>query len=130
MSRALLTLTADERRDQAIRWIRQAPDGTRVEFKRPKRTLPQNDRFWAMLTDVSTQIPYYGVWLHPDDWKLIFVAALKREMRMVPNLDGDGFVNLGTSSSDLSKEEMSDVIEMIFAYGAKHGVTFDEKDAA
>lgn len=129
MSRALLTLTTDDRRDQAIRWIRQAPDGTRVEFKRPKRTLPQNDRMWAMLTDVSTQVTHHGIRLSPEDWKVLFMSQLKRELRMVPNLDGDGFVNLGTSSSDLSKEEMSDLIEMIFAYGAKHGVRFNEEAA-
>ena len=28
---------------------------TRVEFKGPKRTLDQNSRMWAMLTDVSRQ---------------------------------------------------------------------------
>ena len=52
--------------------------------------------------------------------------ALHREVRMVPNLDGTGFVNLGTRSSDLSKEEMSDLMEIISAFGASHGVEFNE----
>ncbi len=50
---------------------------------------------------------------------------------MVPNLDGTGFVNLGRSSSDLSKSEMSDLIELIHAFGANHGVKFqDDAEAA
>jgi hypothetical protein len=58
---------------------------------------------WAMLTEVASQVDYHGTKLTPDDWKLIFLDGLKREMRIVPNLDGNGFVNLGRSSSDLSK---------------------------
>lgn len=51
--------------------------------------------------------------------------ALNREVRMVPNIDGTGFVNLGTRSSDLSKEEMSDLMEIISAFGANHAVKFN-----
>jgi len=132
MSRALVVLNSQAAREKAAAWVMRAPAGTRVEFKASKRTLPQNDRMWAMLTDVATQLTWHGVKLTPDDWKLVFLDALKREMRIVPNIDGTGFVNLGRSSSDLSKAEMSDLIEIIFAFGAKHGVVFhdDAKEAA
>jgi hypothetical protein len=49
--------------------------------------------------------------------------------RIVPNLDGSGFVNLGTRSSDLSVEEMSDLIELIHAFAAKRGIQFHWEDA-
>lgn len=126
MSRYLLTINSAARREQAHRLIDAAPSGSRVEIKAAKRSLPQNDRMWAMLTDVATQLPWHGVKLRPDDWKLIFLDALKRELRMVPNIDETGFVNLGRSSSDLTKSEMSDLIELIFKFGAEHGVTFQE----
>lgn len=126
MSRYLLTLRTSADRMRATQMIAQAPDGTRVEVKAAKRSIPQNDRMWAMLTDIATQLPWHGVKLRPDDWKLIFLNALKRECRMVPNLDGNGFVDLGRSSSDLSKSEMTDLIELIFAFGAQHGVTFQD----
>lgn len=128
MSRALLVLDSELQRQKAIRWIEMAPFGARVEFKAPKRTLPQNDRMWAMLTDVAQQVQWHGLSLKPDDWKLIFLDALKREIRMVPNIDGNGFVNLGRSSSDLSKDEMTDLIELIFAFGANHSVKFNEPE--
>jgi hypothetical protein len=85
---------------------------------------------WAMLTDVAMQLNWHGISLTPDDWKLVFLDALKREARFVPNIDGAGFVNLGRSSSDLSKEEMSELIELIFAFGAQHGVKFNEPENA
>jgi hypothetical protein len=117
-------------RQRAASWAHKAPAGTRVEFKASKRSLPQNDRMWSMLTEVARQVPWHGLVLKPDDWKLIFLDALKREVRVVPNLDGNGFVNLGRSSSDLSKAEMSDLQELIAAFGAQHGVQFHEQEAA
>jgi len=131
MTRYLISLWSKERREQAHRMIDAAPVGARVEFKAAKRTIPQNDRMWSMLTDVATQLPWHGVKLRPDDWKLVFLDALKRELRLVPNIDNTGFVNLGRSSSDLSKAEMGDLMTIIEAFGAQHGVVFyDDAEAA
>jgi len=130
MSRAQITLCSKPDRERATRWIEQAPAGTRITFKDSKRTVAQNDRMWAMLTEVAVQLPWHGLKLSPDDWKLIFLDALKRELRMVPNIDGTGFINLGRSSSDLSKAEMADLITLIEAFGAQHGVTFREPETA
>jgi hypothetical protein len=110
--------------------VSRLPDGTRVEFKETKRSIPQNDRLWAMLTDIAAQVKWHGLRLAADDWKLLFLDALKREVRMVPNLDGNGFVSLGRSSSDLSKAEMTDLIDLIHAFGANHGVVFHDGVAA
>ncbi|MBO9710522.1 MAG: recombination protein NinB [Caulobacter sp.] len=128
MSRALLVLSGADIRAKARHWVDVAPINTRVEFKKPQRTLPQNARMWAMLTDVAEQLPWHGVKLTADDWKLIFLDGLKQEMRLVPNINGNGFVNLGRSSSDLSREEMGDLMALIEAFGAQHGVTFHEPD--
>lgn len=130
MSRAVLVLTNDLTREKAGKWCRIAPAGTRVEFKQAKRTLPQNARMWAMLTDIARQLPWHGLTLSADDWKLIFLDAMKREVRLVPNIDGNGFVSLGRSSSDLSKEEMGELMDLIEAFGARHGVRFHEEEQA
>lgn len=126
MSRATIILSQQSDRLRAVNWVQRAPTGTRVEFKAAKRTLPQNDRMWAMLTDIATQLPWHGVKLRPDDWKLIFLDALKREVRIVPNIDGTGFVNLGRSSSDLSKEEMSDLMELMTEFATRHSVALQD----
>lgn len=131
MSRYLVTIHSTADRERIARILAAAPFGSRVEVKAAKRTLPQNDRMWAMLTDIAQQLPWHGQTLRPDDWKLIFLDALKRELRLVPNIDGTGFVNINQSSSDLSKSEMSDLIELMHEFGAKHRVTFhDDAKAA
>lgn len=126
MTRATLVLVSDEIRRKAASWAERLPEGTRIDFKAPKRSLPQNDKMWAALTDIATQLPWHGIKLSADDWKLLFLDSLKRELRMVPNLDGNGFVNLGRSSSDLSKEEMTALIDLIHMFGANHGVVFHD----
>lgn len=126
MSRYFLTLSDRAARLRALKIVEAAPPGARLEIKAAKRSLPQNDLMWSLLTDVSRQVTWHGQRLRPDDFKLIFLDALKRELRVVPNIDGTGFVNLGRSSSDLSKSEMSDLIELIRAWGAQHNVTFSD----
>lgn len=131
MSRYLVILTSRNEREKAKRYIDAAPDRSRVEVKAAKRTLDQNSKLWVMLSEIARQVTWHGVKLRPDDFKLIFLDALKREVRAVPNLDGTGFVNIGRSSSDLTKAEMSDLIELLFKFGAEHGVKFqDEAEAA
>jgi hypothetical protein len=105
-----------------------APPGTRIQFQAPRRTLSQNSLLWDILTDIARQVPWHGVKLSANDWKLLFMSALKTEMRVVPNLDNNGFVNLGRSSSKLSVSEMSDLIELIRAWCANNNVrTFEDE---
>lgn len=128
MSRASVTLYTYVDRMKVAAWARKAPEGTRVEFKQAKRTLDQNSKLWAMLTDVAQQVEWHGMKLRTGEWKFLFLDALSRERRLVPNIDGDGFVPLYKSTSDLSKGEMSDLIELIGAFGARHGVVFKDRD--
>jgi hypothetical protein len=126
MGRALLVLWNDATRAKAIDWIRRAPAETRVTFQAPKRTIPQNDRMWAMLTELSTQLLWHGQRLSTEDWKQVMLASLKREIRIVPTIHGDGFVQLGRSSADLSKDEMADLMTIIEAFAARYGVKMKE----
>jgi hypothetical protein len=112
-----------------MKLIHDAPDYARVEVKLEKRSLAQNAKMWSMLSDVATQLPWHGQKLRPNDWKLIFLDALKRETRIVPNLDNDGFVMLSQSSSDLSIDEMSDLIELITAFAEDHHIQLHDGGA-
>lgn len=123
---ALLVLAGDRERAKAIDWIKRAPVNSRVTFSGPKRSLPQNDRLWACLTDIAIALPWHGVKLSPDDWKLLFLAALGGEMRIVPSLAGNGFVDLGRSSSKLDKETFGELLALVDAFAAEHGVTLSQ----
>lgn len=126
MSRALITIKGAIDRERVARWAARAPFGTRIEFKQTKRSIPQNDRMWAMLTDVATQKEHVGRRYTPDQWKVIFMHACGREVQFIPALDNSTFIPWGQSSSDLSKHEMSDLIEFIFKWGAENGVVFHD----
>jgi hypothetical protein len=90
-----------------------------------KRTSDQNRLLWAALGDLSAQVDWYGEKLSPEDWKNVVSASLKKQ-RAVRGIDG-GFVVLGQSTSRMSKAEFSELIELIYAFGAERGVTFKEQ---
>ena len=97
--------------------------GWRVEFKETKRSLPQNDKFHAMLNDIATQLTWTdGKRYSPEDWKRYFMREVNRE-RYMPHEDG-GYVPIGRSSTDLSKTEMAFMFDLLEAFGARHNVVF------
>jgi ketopantoate reductase len=95
-----------------------------IELRPEKRSDPQNRKMWAMLTEVSEQVEWHGQRLSSEDWKHIFSASLKKQ-RAVPGLDG-GFVVLGQKTSRMTKQELSELIELIHAFGAERNVTFND----
>lgn len=120
-----------------------------IEIDEPKRTLPQNDRMWAMLTDVADQVGWKRArWVHdrciedgcylnirewpganrlsPEDFKDVLTAAIKRP-RLFGSIDGGGIVAVGLRTSKMRKHDMTQLIELIFQFGAEHEVEWSEK---
>jgi len=128
MSRWSFVVTEKER-PRIRAWLDRAPVGMRVEFAEPKRTDAQNRLLWPLLTALSVQVKWHGLTLSPEDWKDIMTAGLKREARMVPNMDGNGFVALGMRTSSMTKAEFSELIELIHAFAAREGVTLEADKA-
>ena len=118
-------LTLRTHRELAHRIVDKAPDGSQFIVKPPRRTIPQNDKLWSMLSELAAQKPE-GRELTPDVWKAIFMHALDHAQRFEMALDGKGMVPVGFRSSKLSKEQCSDLIELIQEYAARHGVTFSQ----
>lgn len=114
-------------RAAAIEAIRRAPDGYTVEIAPETRTKAQNRLLWPLLADVSAQVDWHGMQLTADDWKDVFSASLKSELRAVPNINGSGFVALGQRTSNMSKARFSEMIELIFAFGAQRGVVWSKR---
>jgi hypothetical protein len=101
--------------------------GNRLELtiRKEKRSNEQNRLMWAALTDIAKQVDWHGTKLSAEDWKHLITASLKKQ-RVVPGIDG-GLVALGSSTSKMTKEEMSEVLECALAFGASNGVTFNEQ---
>lgn len=128
--RAQIVIRSRADRERAHNWIDRAPPGTRIDFKGPRRSVEQNDKLWAMLTDISLQKEISGRRFTPDQLKVMFLHACGREVQFLPALDGSTFVPYGQSSSDLSKEEFSELLDFIAAWGAESGVVWSDRDAA
>lgn len=127
MSTLLVIVNSTSDRDQVADWARKVPDGTRVQFKAPRRTLPQNAKLWSALSDIVRQKKTInGQHFTTDQWKIIFLQALGREQELLPTLGGEGMFATGYSSSELSVQEMSDLIELIMAWGAENDVVWSD----
>lgn len=119
-----LKITGDVARNAICRKVMEAPEGYVVTIGETTRTLEQNSLLWPLLTEVSRQVDWYGQKLQPDEWKDVFSAALKKA-KVVPGLDG-GFVVCGQRTSKMGKREFSDLVELIYAFGAERGVEFSD----
>jgi hypothetical protein len=95
-------------------------------IKGNRRSISQNALMWSLLGDISRQVEWYGQTLSKNDWKWVFTAAL-RSQRMVPGLNG-GMVFLGEPTSSMSKQQMTDLIELIFYFGTEREVVWSHPD--
>lgn len=111
----------EQNRERIAQVIRSTPEGMCVRISEPTRSLEQNAALWAMLTDVANQITWHGRKLDAESWKHMFTASLRKQ-DVVPNLEGNGFVVLGASTSRMNKKEFADLLELIQAFGAERNV--------
>jgi hypothetical protein len=125
MSRAVVQIKCNADRNLIERWARGVPEGTTVEFRAPRRSIDQNALMWSLLGQISKAVDWYGQKLSSEDWKDVLTASLRRT-RVVPGIDPGSFVPLGMRTSQMTKEEISDLLELIYAFGAERGVKFRE----
>lgn len=119
-----IRLTNDVNRARAARWCQTAPEGAIVNIREATRTNEQNALMWSLLSEVSRAKPQ-GRQHTPDVWKCLFMSACGHAVQFELGLDGAPFP-IGFRSSRLSKAQMSDLIEFIFAWCAEQGVQLSE----
>lgn len=102
----------------------------RLETREEKRSLPQNARLHAALTDISRQVEWAGKKRELDVWKRLMVASWMRAKgesgEILPALDGHGVDVVYRHTSTLSKPECSELLEYLYAWGTEHGVVWSE----
>ena len=89
------------------------------------RTLNQNQKMWPMLADIAAQVVWHGEKYEPDDWKDILSSDWSKQT-IVPGISG-GFVALGVRTSKMKKRELSELIELMYAFGSSKEVKWSEK---
>jgi hypothetical protein len=126
MDKRTIHLINDRVRDHAKRMIDQAPIGYVLHIAEETRSDAQNRLMWPVIQDLQRGIPDLAEY-SANDVKLRFLHALGQEMRFLPALEGAGMFPVGQRSSLLTKSQFSGLIELMFAYGAKHGVAWSAR---
>jgi hypothetical protein len=125
MSRAIVTIKGTADRNLVARWASNVQPGTTVEFRAPRRSNEANALMWSLLGQISKSVDWYGQKLTSEDWKDVLTASLRRA-RVVPGIDAGSFVPLGMRTSQMTKPELAELIELVYAFGAEHEVKFRE----
>lgn len=124
-SKRTLFLSSRFARQRAHALIDAAPEGWVMKLSEPTRSDVQNRKLWPMIADLQRQVPEMALY-SAEDIKLRFLNALGVEMRFLPALEGQGAFPVGLRSSTLTVEQFSALIELLYAFGAKHGVRWSE----
>jgi hypothetical protein len=123
--------------------IKNAPVGWKVTIEEAAKSRDQEQKYHAMIGDIAKQCTFMDRKWDRDDWKRLLVDAFVRvmreqakaqgnpdpfaeECRMVPTLDGSGFVQLGAQTRRFKKSMASDFIEFLFSYGSQEGVIWSD----
>jgi hypothetical protein len=121
-----------------------APDGCMATFDyEPKRNSLQNEKMHAMIADIAKQCKFIEQKWEAEEWKRLLIDAFVRVMRneakekgepdpfdgsgkVVPALEGEGFVQLGIQSRNFSKKMAANFIEYLFAWGSWNNVVWSD----
>jgi len=122
-------LIGNRQKDYAKRLIDEAPADYVAKLGKETRRDIQNRKLWPMIADIQRQVPEMASY-SANDIKLRFLDALGSELRFLPKLEGQGMFPVGHSSSVLTVEQFSGLIELLYQYGAQHGVRWSERNSA
>jgi hypothetical protein len=128
----IICLDTDIARAKAKRWIDAAPDGWCVTFTEETRSLIQNAKIHAMITDIAK---HFG-WMYAGQkrkllcWKRVMVNQFYQEINvsseLVPSWDGQRVVIVNDTTSDMGKKRMAQFVEYLYALGAELKVRWSE----
>ena len=102
-----------------------------MEITRENRSLPQNALIHSIISQISAQTQHLGSTWDAESWKRLLVDAYTREIgqnsgQVIPNLTGDGIVQLGLQTRKFTKAQASEFSEWLMAWAAQNGVTINE----
>lgn len=137
LTRQTFFLVHTEARRRAAAFAGTAPEGWMVVFSEPRKKRAQEEKYHAMIGEISKQIEHIGRKWHETDMKRLLIDDFADEMRIAgtplhhdgrvtPSLDGRRIVQLGIQSSDFYVKEAAQFIEFLYAFGAQRDVIFSE----
>ena len=110
--------------EMMIKGIVKGPVAVTLGRPEEPRNLYQNAKQWAMYNDLSQQLEWHGQKMPPEYWKELLSHEWKAQA-FIPAISG-GFVAVGVRTSKMRKREMAELIELVYSFGAEHGVRWSE----
>ncbi len=96
------------------------------------RSVEQNAKLHAMLSDISRQVEHAGQKWNLLIWKRLCTAAWLRESgedpQLIPAIDGNGVDIVYERTSKLSVKKCAELMEWIQAFGDEHQVRWTQAD--
>lgn len=122
----IFVLAHEQARRNCAQFALTAPDGWRVVFDEPRRSLDQNAKFHALCSDIAMSgAQWAGKRRTAAQWKVLLVSGhaviTKEGADIVPGLEGE-FVNIRESTAAMSKRRGASLIEYTLAFCAAQGV--------
>ena len=102
-----------------------------LEIKDASKSRDQEKLYHELIGQIAKQAQHMGAKWDAESWKRLLVDSYCREKGLktgavIPNLSGDGIVQLGMQTRKFTKEQASEFVEWLHAWGAEHGVTFEQ----
>nr|DAI90038.1 MAG TPA: NinB protein [Caudoviricetes sp.] len=134
MDKKQFFLRSNQVRLNCIEFIKELPTDDKnplvVKIQPMTRSLEQNSKLHALLSDIAKQCEFKGKKRDIDTWKTIMVSAHKiatgGQVEMVIGLEGE-LINLRESTAQMSVKRLASLIEYITAWGVNNGVKFNDK---
>ncbi|WP_166297228.1 recombination protein NinB [Bradyrhizobium sp. 2S1] len=124
-----IVIANEEDRIFLCRMVMDAKPGTLIEMHVDLASEAQRKKMWAMLGEVSKQVPHVDMngntkFYAPEQWKLLMMHACGQEVEMMPSLDGSTFLPYEGRSSKMKAVDMGELLAFIEAWGVQNGVEF------
>jgi NinB protein len=98
-----------------------------LEIKAANKSRDQEEKYHAMIGEIAQQAQHLGSKWDAESWKRLLVDQFCKDIGLktgvvIPNLSGDGIVQLGYQTRKFTKEQASQFVEWLYAWSAENGV--------
>lgn len=123
MNKRVFVLSHEQARSRAVQCVADAPDGSVIEVRGPRRTGEQNAALHARLTEIAIRCEWAGKKWPLEIWKRLLTAAWCRAsgqaVTILPAIDGQGVDIVFRRTSELTRNECSELLEFVNAWAAE-----------
>jgi hypothetical protein len=113
-------LANDQVRYRAVTAVQQALQGYVVTIKPPTRSLEQNAKLHAELTEIAATVPWAGKLRDVTTWKRLLTASWLRArgeaVEVLPALDGHGIDVIFEPTSQMTGAQVRELLDYIGAW--------------